>query len=814
LLAGLALFGFGVRALVRTFKPVPFNIQAMGVRGLLANGQYKKAIDAINVLGTYYHQSLEQGELQQLAGDAHYLAQQREPALVPENYKHVIEHYQRAVALGIVPGPVMNERWGEAALALGDVKTALARLEEAIAVDHSLVKVHARELVSAYAATGQLAKAQEILSQMLAPKEGSETGRDRGGDAGIEDLEAVDNRTWALCKQIEIAISASAQGADGGPEAAALDRVVEKAREAVRSIPERDPSGRVLTWIGRAELEQGKIDQAQRDLTEARGHFVARHVDDGRAAVLLARIAESKGDLDAAGNFYREVVMSHAGTPLWAAARFGRAEVAVRQEGEISGQSEGDFRYAIAAVKGSEPSERGVEPAPELISAANVRSGLVADYQRAADAGHLEQALEFLALQEDLGPQDEALVFRTAVTRERRADELLAQAAGAQGTARAEKEAEARALYAQAAEDYQKHSKLTTMTDTISSNSLWKAAQLMDQAGYPLRSIAIYEQFTIQHPRDPRVSEGLLAMGRLYQSAGMIEKAIPVYRRNISENPRTPATYTSAVNLARCYMALLDAEADRNSPAAKEDFDKAEAALLSLVQDNSDIQPAAKEFRASLFTLGELYYRNNRWADAILRLEEAVERYPEDAGMPRALFMLAESFRKSAGEIAAAIQKDPTIAGRDTLEEARADRLLQAAGLFTRVIGILDAESEDAPEPAATRPAGRGLSALEEQYLRTSYMDRAESFFDRGDYAQAIKLYDQTATRFPEELIAVRAYVQIVNAYFALKESTQAGAAAERGRWILKRVPDEAFSAGPVKAGRDYYEKLLSLGKN
>jgi len=81
------------------------------------------------------------------------------------------------------------------------------------------------------------------------------------------------------------------------------------------------------------------------------------------------------------------------------------------------------------------------------------------------------------------------------------------------------------------------------------------------------------------------------------------------------------------------------------------------------------------------------------------------------------------------------------------------------------------------------------------------------------------------ATRFSEEALAVRACVQIVNAYLALKEPTQAEAAAKRGRWILKRIPDEAFASeaapgsAPVSprnstAARAYYDRLLTMANN
>ena len=73
LLAGIAAFGFGVRALVKVYKPVPFATQEEGLNGLLAEGKFNEAIDSINTLGNYYKQKWQQAALQRIAGDAFYL---------------------------------------------------------------------------------------------------------------------------------------------------------------------------------------------------------------------------------------------------------------------------------------------------------------------------------------------------------------------------------------------------------------------------------------------------------------------------------------------------------------------------------------------------------------------------------------------------------------------------------------------------------------------------------------------------------------------------------------------------------------------
>ena len=341
------------------------------------------------------------------------------------------------------------------------------------------------------------------------------------------------------------------------------------------------------------------------------------------------------------------------------------------------------------------------------------------------------------------------------------------------------------------------------MDDAASGDSLWRAAKLFDQAGQTEKSLAVYEKFIEERPRDPRTPEALLNMGLLHQSVGRLDSAIELYRRNIKENPHTPAAYASAVHLAKCYMAL-----GTTGPGNEANYASAEKSLLSLVQDNSDLLPTANEFRTSLFTLGELYYQNGKWADAILRLEETIARYPNDPEILPSLFMLAESYRNSAADIGEAVRKNPGIDHRDALMQARAERLSRAASLFSRVISTLDNAGQNGAPVDESAP-----TPLQEQYLHASYMDRAECYFNRGEYAAAIQLYDQTATRFAQKRIAIEAYVQIVNAYNALSEKRQAEAAAERAQWILKRIPDEALASGPVPANRQYYIDFFNLNR-
>jgi tetratricopeptide (TPR) repeat protein len=828
-LAGVAVFAMGVRTIVRVVRPVPFEEQVAGVRHLIEAGEFNQAIEAINTLGDYYTDNAQQGELQILAAETHYLAEKKLEAggsLVRVNYERIKDHYRKAVIYGSTITPDMNQRWAEAALATGDGTLAAEKLEAAIADAgedaEAITRRHGRNLVMTYISLGRRERAIEAVDRMLAALPA----------IAESDQESLEARTWCLSRRIEIALK-------GPLDATTLAMVVADARTQADAIRNMDVNlaGRILTWIGRAELQTGARQQAETDLAAARAAFTVRHVDDGRAALMLGMLRLDRGDAAGAAKLFQEVIVGHAGTTLWPAARLGRAVTATRTGAPLDETMRADYQFAIDVVK--ETAEKpAVGREPELITPEGVRASLADGYRRALAADRLMEALSFLHMERGVAVREPIdLALRLATTREYRANQLMIEAGTLEGAPAAARRLEARAMMADSAADYLRHGRATTLNDEQSGSSLWKAGELFDQAGETMRAIAVYEQLTIQRPRDARVSEGMLALGRLYQSAGMIDKAIETHERNVRENRNTPASYSSAVAAAHCYMTRGDHAATPESRDAA--YGSAEKLLLALVQDDTNLRPAALGFRESLVTLGDLYfawstriveenagpaattapatapatarsYRPARWSDAILRLDEALKRYGNDRtwdAASRVRFLLAQSYRRSAIEIGAVLERDPQLPQRPELQKARADRLATASQEFSRLIALLDAEALD-----AGMTGRRKLTDLEQDYLRTSYLDRAACHFDRGEYDEAIALYDRAAARFAEEIIAVQAYVQIVNAYLIQKQPAQANAAAERGRWMLKRIPEGVFGESPVGAGRAYYEQLLALG--
>ena len=162
--------------------------------------------------------------------------------------------------------------------------------------------------------------------------------------------------------------------------------------------------------------------------------------------------------------------------------------------------------------------------------------------------------------------------------------------------------------------------KLTLADDSGYADALWKGVDLYDRAADLPQVISALELFVAERPDDKLAPDALLHLGESYQAAGQFDKAIEAFQRNQFRYASSLAASKSAVPLAKAYIA--------KGPDA---YDKAERTLLSVIENNPPwVTPEAEEFRQALFELAQLYYRTDRFEDAVARLEEFTKRYPSD----------------------------------------------------------------------------------------------------------------------------------------------------------------------------------------
>ncbi len=349
-----------------------------------------------------------------------------------------------------------------------------------------------------------------------------------------------------------------------------------------------------------------------------------------------------------------------------------------------------------------------------------------------------------------------------------------------------------RDLRTRAGDAYIAYSRALTLADDKGyGEALWKGVDLYDRAANIQCVISALELFVAERPDDSLAPAALLRLGRTYQAAGLFDRAIAAFQRNQFRYANSLAASKSAVPLAQAYIAK-----------GPEYYAKAESVLKSVVENNPLLTPEAEEFKQALFELAQLYYRTGRYENAVAKLEELTARYPNDERMGQLLFLMGDSYRKSAalldGKVSVASAGDAKKAAAIDLAEAaeaRRDRLSKARVLYDRVIDLYR--------------NGPPRTEVDKLYNKLSHFYRADCLFDLGQYDEAIRLYDAAAFRYQDDASSLAAYVQIVNAYYALGKPDEAKAANERAKWLLKRMPPESFTDGTFAMPKEYWENQL-----
>jgi tetratricopeptide (TPR) repeat protein len=211
------------------------------------------------------------------------------------------------------------------------------------------------------------------------------------------------------------------------------------------------------------------------------------------------------------------------------------------------------------------------------------------------------------------------------------------------------------------------------------------------------------------------------------------------------------------------------------------------------------LSPDAEEFGQSLFELAQLYSRTQRFEEAVQRLDEIAQRYPNDPRMPQIVFMQAECYRQSAAALLAAKSADAK-GNQAEILTTRNQRLTSAKRNYEKLIEMFRDKE----------PRGD----LDRLYLRLAYFYKADCLYALREYDGAIAAYDAAAMRYKDDASALAAYVQIVNAYCEQKKFEQARRANERAMTLLSRMPQDAFANNTFSMPKEYWQQWLKWTNN
>ncbi len=566
--------------------------------------------------------------------------------------------------------------------------------------------------------------------------------------------------------------------------------------QRLRSLKVTDESlGPLFVILAKAQSRQQAFDDAEENFGIAARMLPRHHALQAEVLVGVARISLARGSeghaqengMRQALELFKRTTEQFPSEPAYIDALIGRADVESRLD--MHGEAREHFAMAVAALLKHAPAW---DPRRRLLS-----DTIHAHAQVAAEQNALERSLELLTqlrpLYEPNLPQD--LVFKFGVTHEMIAQHNHDAAAGVNGqvpspAARKMYNQEAAIHFGKSAAYFRDYAVLVTQTDDQAhGDALWRAARNFDRAQLWTEAIDTYRQFVNTRMEDNRLLQAKHLLGKAQITNGDYESAAALFNELRRDHPKGRWTYESLVPLARAYAEL-------------DQFAAARRILLEATSNHPSITPDSDVYRDALIELGRLYYESGRedpahYVNAIQTLTEAVLRYGNTEFGASLRYMLADANRRSIVTLDAKLRDQRAQRELIALQAERLRRLEESQIYYNQVITELESRDRET------------LSPLELTYFRNAYFFQADSAFDRGQYEQAIALYDEAAKHWESDPASLVAHVQIVNAYCELGRYDAAKRANEKALWALERLPDEAFNDPTLPMTRQHWEDWL-----
>ncbi|MCK4629665.1 MAG: tetratricopeptide repeat protein, partial [Sedimentisphaerales bacterium] len=528
------------------------------------------------------------------------------------NYENIIKDYREALHRNWIDpnGPASAELYYDVSLAcwgLNDTEKAIVVLNKAIEVSDKFNPPLHRSLVQMYMRArpkGYLEKSLTHLEGLLKSTESS-----------------ADDKAWAFVRKAEVLI-------DQGNEDEAMT-ILNAAGESLRNSAYGDE---LVLLRGKALRHSGQADEADLILRELLNRMTDRGDTYAQVALELGKINyEQYRDHDARG-FYKCVVATQLGKDWYVAGKLGLAECAALQQ--RYDEAVALYQEAVKLLKNNGPN-RAVNPSKVQDSLVQLADNLALFNQYALALPFLEIEQQ-IAAKNDLRAADRFarvhLELAEDMLRDMKQDQRVAldtQSADDEQWLRQQQELITK-HFEQSAEQFLRVALLAVSKDELYGDSLWFAATCYDKAGNSRKAIDVWRRFVDQCEGKSRWPRAMYYLAQAHQALGEFAQAISYYQALREKHPRSPAAMQSIVPMAHCYLV-------KEEPDNK----KAEYLLISVLEDVA-LRPLANVFREALFELGELYYNNKNYPQAITMLIEAIDRYPDEPELGKYMFLVGD----------------------------------------------------------------------------------------------------------------------------------------------------------------------------
>jgi tetratricopeptide (TPR) repeat protein len=313
---------------------------------------------------------------------------------------------------------------------------------------------------------------------------------------------------------------------------------------------------------------------------------------------------------------------------------------------------------------------------------------------------------------------------------------------------------------------------------------LWHSAECYF-AGHSFTStIRLLNNYLHNEP-ELRNAQALLRLGQAYLAAGKVQQSIDAFEECIEFHPLDSSTFQARIDCAKAYWHLGD-----TGRAEK------------LLRDNlagSSLKPASREWKDSLFELGMLLHETGQYEQAIIALEEAIERYKQDPQRLAAQYVLGESYRRWAQDLMSRAQQAHTSGERDKSSQLANDRLTAALKQFEEVQVSITLKTHDLHS-----------DPLLGTMLRNCYMLEGTVLFDMGRFKDAIEAFSNVASLYPDNPFVLETFVQIANCWRRLGQDVKARGAIQQAQLVLQGLPSDADFASSTALNREEWSMLLA----